>query len=192
MDYYITSSRKELFGNSEAAGSSLPADPTELAVFDDALKAQLDVPIVPDSEEKLKSTKKSKKRRHVADAVQVEPVFEFKLVSGSSQPQSISLQEPAALAGILNPHVYEDTTEEEDQRRQRVSGIAVDTSWLLKEASTNWASPKPHKQPVEVKVDVKGDTIPSLFVVERQRWPLKPNERSSVAAKANVQKIRVK
>jgi len=183
MERYTTGTRKELFVDIDEAGPS--RDVEQLAALNSMLRSDLALPSVEKLDDTASKPKKSKKRKAGVAGNQGEPVFEFKLVSGS-QPQSISLQEPDVVAVASNRPTREDTVEEEEQRRIRASQIAVDVDWLSKEANATWTSPKPHKQPVGIKVDAKAGEIPTVFLAERQLRPSKPEERPPVGARAMV------
>ncbi|KZT53261.1 hypothetical protein CALCODRAFT_501316 [Calocera cornea HHB12733] len=205
MERYGISSREELFAELEGAQGTLGPDQdlAQLAALQNTIRSTLALTAARASEDTAPAPKKSKKKRKDRAADESDPVFEFKLVSGSSQPQSISLLEPDVIAVSSTRPRHEDTPEEEEQRSVRARQIAVDSIWLAKEAGTVWVrnslcraaavteccsqpSRKPHKQPVNVKVDAKLDTVPVLFIAERQLRLSDPREQPAVGSNANV------
>ncbi|KZP00554.1 hypothetical protein CALVIDRAFT_595343 [Calocera viscosa TUFC12733] len=186
MERYSTTTRKELFSDLNGTESMLDTDLDRLAALQDTVKSRLALDPIETLESTASALKKPKRKRKIPVTDQGEPVFEFKLVSGSSQPQTISLVEPDVIAVTSNRPTHEDTPEEEERRSARVQLIAVDSTWLAKEASAVWPSPKPHKQPIAVKVDAKINTVPAVFIAERQLRAPAVRERPAVGAEAKV------
>lgn len=186
MERYATSSRKELFDAFDGTGDLPLAELEQFEALDKVVKSELAIPLGENATNMASLQKKKKKKKRGPAASQEEPTFEFRLVSGSLVPQSISLQERNVAHVYSNQPTHEDTPEEEEQRRLRVSQIAVDANWLSREASMSWLSPKLHKQPRSVKVDVTSERMPTLFLAERRLRPSKPDERRPVGAKSMV------